>query len=458
MLALALRQAYRKGATVAVIDPRPVSLPFPFIHLPVAVGEINLFLSLLVKRSMDRSGIENLGAAVLQFYDSIPEKSDLDPRLEDRLSSVILKLRGCRNPVLVCGTDIVRETTPSLAADHALLLQTAKGQAGLFYLMPGANAFGAALLSSGKNSFVETVEGIEKGSVRALLLLESDPFWSFPDEERLKRAIDKVDFLLVLDYLPSRVTQEATIFLPTRALFETDSSFINQEGRVQRAFFIHHGGIPVEQLTGGNHPLRSFRSDIPGGEPEAAWEILSKLAAALSKNGDGISGNGLRDWLMQEHSSLANILSGDDLLKGVRIHSDRWNEPPFSLEGFIGQEEKRDPKDRLELMIVDRTFGTEELSSYSKYSGQAEDEPSLLIQAEEAVRLNLGADDRIILALDGGSLEVKVHPVENMARGVMVLPRHRQLSWQKLKTLPATISPDQISPSPQPSPVKGEGK
>ena len=40
MLALAMSQAHRREATVAVIDPRPVSLPFPFAHLAVPTWEI----------------------------------------------------------------------------------------------------------------------------------------------------------------------------------------------------------------------------------------------------------------------------------------------------------------------------------------------------------------------------------------------------------------------------------
>jgi NADH-quinone oxidoreductase subunit G len=444
MLALALRQAYRKGGTVAVIDPRPVSLPFPFIHLPVVPEQINPFLGLLIKKSIDPSEAEKLGTKALEFYESIPEKNDLDPRLEERLSSTLLKLRESRNSMLICGTDIVQETTPSLVSDYALLLQAAKGQAGLFYLMPGANAFGAVLLSSGKGSFVETVESIERGSVKALLLLECDPFWLFPDQERLKRAFDQLDFLLVLDFLPSKAAQEATIFLPTLTLFETDSSFVNQEGRIQRACLIHHGGIPIEQLTKGNHPPRSFRSDIPGGETGAAWQILAELGAALSKNGDRVSRDELRDWLVREHSALADIRADDEFLKGTRVHTDQLKGTPFSLDAFVRQGKTKDDKDQLELMAVDWTFGTEELSSYSRYSGQADKEPLLLMHVEEAVRLNLRADDKIILDLDGGSLEVKVQLVENMARGVMVLPRRRQIAWQKAKAFPAAVPVDKI--------------
>jgi len=58
--------------------------------------------------------------------------------------------------------------------------------------------------------------------------------------------------------------------------------------------------------------------------------------------------------------------------------------------------------------------------------------------------LNLRADDKIILDLDGGSLEVKVQLVENMARGVMVLPRHRQIAWQKVRAFPAAVPVDKI--------------
>ena len=113
------------------------------------------------------------------------------------------------------------------------------------------------------------------------MVVESDPFWSFPDQERLKQALDRVDLLLVMDYLPSRTARLAHIFLPTRTVFETETGFVNQEGRVQFATAAHCGGIPISQVAAGNHPPRVFRHDIPGGEPRPAWEILAKLACAM---------------------------------------------------------------------------------------------------------------------------------------------------------------------------------
>ena len=266
MLALAMRQACRNGATIAVIDPRPVGLPFEFFHFPVALPEMERLLSTLIKRSVSRSAVEKLGPSALQFYDSIPGDFPRDSSFKKHPDAITEKLQQSRYPVIVCGTDIVRETTPGLAADHGRLLRAGKGRAGLFYLMPGANAFGAALLCSEKGSFMETIESVEKGTVKALVLVESDPFWSFPDQDRLRQAVERLDFLLVLDYLSTEAARHSDIFIPTRTLFEMESAYVNNEGRVQFSPATHRGGIPIEQIGDGNHPPRVFRSDIPGDE------------------------------------------------------------------------------------------------------------------------------------------------------------------------------------------------
>ena len=281
MLALAMRQAFRKEATIVVIDPRPVFLPFEFEHLAVAPDDIELCMNSLIKGTVDRSAAEKLGEEALRFYDAVPAEYP-EAAIKNRMANVTQKLRQSSYPVIVCGTAIVRETTPDVAADSSLLLSAAKDRTGLFYVMPEANSFGAALLSSEQSSLMDVIESIEKGSVRALILVESDPFWSFPDRERLKRAVDKLDLFLVMDYLPSPAAQLAHIFFPTRTLFEMETSFVNQEGRVQFGRSAYRGGIPISQISAGGHPPRVFRRDIPGGEPEPAWEILAKLANAMS--------------------------------------------------------------------------------------------------------------------------------------------------------------------------------
>ena len=442
MLALAIRQASRNGAKVVVIDPRPIFLPFEFEHLPIPPQNLDLVMSLFVKGAISRSVAESLGPEALRYYDAAPGEFAFDTLINERIAGLASRLQQSHFPVVICGMDIVHETTPQIAADNVSLLRAAKEETGLFYLMPGSNAFGAALLTSGDHSFLEIVEAIEKGSVKALVLVESDPFSFFPDRQRLEQAILKLDLLMVLDYVRSTSAQLAHILLPTLTLFEMESTFINQEGRAQFSKPVFAGGIPIEQVSGGDHPPRAFRKDIPGSEPKAAWQILEELADAMSSV-PKISINDLWAWLAKENPAFA-ILKPSDLPEDVRLTDGQRSGSSFSPHKLEKVDKSASPADSLELLSVDWTFGTEELSAYADTIQQVEKAPYLCMHPKDAMRAGFKNKDRVILHLDGGPLEIEVIVAENMAPGIMVFPRHRQLPWQKLKELPARVSINQI--------------
>ncbi len=446
MLALAMRQAFRKEATIVVIDPRPVCLPFEFEHLAVAPDDLELYLKSLIKEAVDRSVAKKIGEEALRFYDPVPVEYP-DAAIRNRMTKVTQKLRQSSYPVIVCGTAIVRETTPDVAADSSLLLRAAKDRAGLFYLMREANSFGAAILSSEESSLMDVIESIEKGSVRALILVESDPFWSFPDRERLKQAVDKLDLFLVMDYLLSPAAQLAHIFFPTRTLFEMETSFVNQEGRVQFAAAAYRGGTPISQISAGGHPPRMFRHDIPGGEPEPAWEMMAKLANAMplpSREMFPLSRRELWSWIRREYPVFANVQIAEELPDGARVNLAQGREKLFSSGGQIRSGKDSQGDSRLELLMVDWTFGTEELSVHSKFTQQVEKEPCVFMNPKDATRIGVKDKERITLSLDKGRLEVELRIVDNMATGVIIMPHHRQLAWQKIEKWPVKITADQI--------------
>jgi NADH-quinone oxidoreductase subunit G len=447
MAALAIRQAFRNEAAVAVLDPRPVFLPFPFEHLPVSSADLESCLSALIRGGVDRTEAEKMGPEGIRFYDSAPLDYRPEAPLNERFVKIIERLKQSRHPVIVCGTAIVRETTPDLAAECALLLHAAKGRAGLFYLMPGPNAFGATLLTSQDASLMDLIESIEEGKAKALILVEADPFWSFPDRNRLKEAIAKLELFLVMDYLPSEVTRLAHLFLPTRSLFEMETCFVNQEGRVQFAPAVHGGGTPISQVTGGSHPPRVFRRDIPGGDPRPAWEILAGLACAMgSPEGEkfSLSKSELWAWMARKYPVFTEFPSSGHPSDGVRVLLGQGKGYSISSHEVTGSGKDRGQDGCLDLLIVDQTFGTEELSAYSKHIEEVERGPCLLIHPEEASRAGVRDRERVTLLLEGGPLEVEVHVEEAMARGVIILPRHRKLRWQKLKGWPVKVETGQI--------------
>ena len=447
MLTLAMRQAHRKGATIAVIDPRPIFLPFEFHHFPVTPEDLAPCLNVLIKMAVDRAVAETLGEAALDFYDGVPIDPPFDESFKGRLAALGEKLRQSKNPVIVCGTEIVSEITPGLAADSALLLHAAKNRAGLFYLMPGPNAFGTALLSPGGGSLMEGIDAIENGTVKALLLVESDPFRAFPDQGRLKRAVEKLELLLVMDYLPSETVRLAQVLLPTRTLFEMETGFVNQEGRVQFSPLVYRGGTSISQISAGDHPPRLFRSDIPGGEPEPAWVILAKLANAMSLPGRErfpLSRSELWAWIAKEVPVFADVQFADGKSDNIRIDLGRGKEKPFSSDSRTPSAKERRGDGKLELLFTDWTFGSEELSTYSKYIQQVEKGPCLFMHPIDASRAGLKDKERITLHLDRGPLVVELRVVDNMAPGVIIVPRHRQLQWQKMEGWPLKVGVDRI--------------
>jgi NADH-quinone oxidoreductase subunit G len=100
--------------------------------------------------------------------------------------------------------------------------------------------------------------------------------------------------------------------------------------------------------------------------------------------------------------------------------------------------------DSLELILVDWTFGTEELSAYSSCLGELELEPCATMHASDAHASKLYDGDRIEIETENGKLELILRVADNMASGVLVIPRHRKLSWQIFETGSVSIGRDQI--------------
>ena len=427
MLALAMRQAFRKHAQVVVADPRPVSLPFEFFHFPIAPQLLDAFAGALVREALRGKAPERLRGKTKGFFESLPDGYAPNPGLADKIKELAQKLAVSEKPLIVCGTDLVRERTVALASDLAHLLKECNQNSRLFYVLPGPNAFGAGRMSSDK-PMGSILESIESGKINALVLVEQDPSWLFPDRRRLERALDNLEYLLVLDYLPSPSAKKATAFMPTTTLFEGVSvTFVNQEGRAQSVLPVHRGGTPLSQVSEGKHPPRIFLDHVPGGEPKAAHEVLAMLYEAISGQEKSVLMTALQDEL-------------DRPSHGVRLLPQAPSKRIFAYEPASLHSDM----EGMEILPVDRTFGTEELSCYSRFTAQAESPPRLQMHPDDASRLGLADGERIAIALNGDELSLELSVVPHMAAGVILVPRHRQIVWQKLKQGPNTVGDHQI--------------
>jgi predicted molibdopterin-dependent oxidoreductase YjgC len=288
----------------------------------------------------------------------------------------------------------------------------------------------------------QILTAIDQGEIKALVLAESDPFWLSGDEERVAWALERLELLVVLDYLPSPVVRRAHVVLPTIPLFErTAAGFVNQEGRLQAALPVHGGGTPLALISPEVHPPRTFLDSVPGSDPRTPAEIFQELTQATS----GLTAPDPVDlwaWLSRGNQVLARVKSLADHPEGVRLLPAVRTGQDFTAAPAPPEEP---PAAQAELLPVDWTFGTEELASYAPVLREAEAEPVLCLHPRDAAPTGLADGDRAAVHLPKGSVAVTVRLVENMAPGVAVLPRHRRLDWRKLAEARVYLPPNLIA-------------
>lgn len=118
-------------------------------------------------------------------------------------------------------------------------------------------------LPEGGRDALGILEGIEKGEIKFLYLAATNPLVSFPESGRWRKALEKVDFLVVQDILSNELTAMADVVLP-------GTSFAEKSGSV----------------TSLDHRVTCLGKALaPVGEAREDWEILADLYVRVAGSG-----------------------------------------------------------------------------------------------------------------------------------------------------------------------------
>jgi NADH-quinone oxidoreductase subunit G len=105
----------------------------------------------------------------------------------------------------------------------------------------------------------QLLAAVEAGTMKALVLVRSD-LTRWLNAPRVRQALERVEFLVVLDSDGSETAQYANVVLPIATYAECDGSFTNHAGRVQRF----------------------ERAIAAPGQARAGWRALAELVAATA--------------------------------------------------------------------------------------------------------------------------------------------------------------------------------
>ena len=95
-------------------------------------------------------------------------------------------------------------------------------------------AWGAKDLDQKRGLTVTEIIGSAlKGGVRGMYMLGENPFMSDPNINKVRKALAKLDFLVVQDIFLTETAEFADVILPASSYLEKDGSFTNTDRRVQ---------------------------------------------------------------------------------------------------------------------------------------------------------------------------------------------------------------------------------
>jgi NADH-quinone oxidoreductase subunit G len=191
---------------------------------------------------------------------------------------VVTRLReilGAHGAGAIAGIASARATNEELFLFERLVRETLQGRsAGVSWSPPNAshddflidadknpNSTGLRVLLAGGDDIATALDQAAKGTIRALILLRSDLTASH-GEQAVTLLGEQVEYVVVLDTHFGPTAEIADVLLPIATFAETDGTFVNRKGRVQRV-----------------------RAAIrPPAQAQPGWLVLSQLEAALSRH------------------------------------------------------------------------------------------------------------------------------------------------------------------------------
>jgi formate dehydrogenase major subunit len=112
-------------------------------------------------------------------------------------------------------------------------------------------------------TFSEILMATQEGRVKALYIIGSNPATSIAPSEKVKRAFENSEFIVVQDMFLNETTQFAHVILPSASFAEKEGTFTNTEGRIQR-------------INKAIEPIGYAKPD---------WQIICELAKKIGSKG-----------------------------------------------------------------------------------------------------------------------------------------------------------------------------
>jgi len=251
------------------------------------------------------------------------------------------------------------------------------------------------------------IEAAESGRLKALYIMGENPLRSLPQPQRVKAALEKLEFLVVQDILNNEIVKMADVALSGAAPSEKSGSFTNMEGRIQSF-------SPVVAPPGKAKPdwnildLLATRLGAPEsyGAVEKIREEICRLVPAYAQ----INGKG-QNWLKSSSPmALFHAEGADELISFSPVVStaDEPNETDYPFTAILGSL-------RYHLGSGSRTMASGRIRDFDSGGEVA-------VSAGDADRLKLKDGETVKIESRWGEIKRKLSRSNQMGPGQLFVP------------------------------------
>ncbi|PNU19396.1 formate dehydrogenase subunit alpha [Geothermobacter hydrogeniphilus] len=263
------------------------------------------------------------------------------------------------------------------------------------------------------------MEAAAEGRIRGMLIMGENPLLSEANQGLIRQALQKLEFLAVIDIFPTETAQLADLVLPAACYAERDGSYTSTERRVQR------GRKAIE----------------PPGEARADWQILRALLGRCGLQADDTG----PEQTMMEISTLTPSYAGISYprLEGAGLQwpcpeAEHPGTPILHVENCSRGKARFSPvtyrpsaevpdTDYPFLLNTGRTgvhWHTGSMTRRSHLLDREEREPYVEIHPQDAARHQLKERQPLQISSRRGSIEALARITDRVPAGQLFIPFH----------------------------------
>ncbi|WP_175060187.1 formate dehydrogenase subunit alpha [Thermococcus sp. 2319x1] len=260
----------------------------------------------------------------------------------------------------------------------------------------------------------ELWDAIERGDLMALYIVGENPAVSEANFARVRKALKKLDLLVVQDLFMTQTARYAHYLLPASSFCEKEGSYMNSERRIQWSEKV------IEPL----------------GDSKPDWEILTMLGKALGLPGfnyssvEEITEEYFRLFPELEERDIKELKESDGIfLPKKRLHTWEFAMPDGKAR-FVAVERifpwestNNDYPFALTTVRLMSNYNTGEMALRSPSLVKLIGEPKAVISENDARRLGIKTGDLIEIATRRGKIRIKAE-IGKIREGVIAIPFH----------------------------------